>query len=714
MTVSNQTNRISAVGSGAIGQEVPFGFPITVTSELTVISRVTSTGVETDLVETTNYTIEINGDNGGTLTTVTAISTDDEIHIIRDTPRTQPLDLEQGGSYNAENIEDAFDKTTKLAIDNRDGVNRSLRAPSTDATALDLVIPNSVDRASKNLGFDSGGNVTVTDSSGTFSTTNAFWDDVIIKSPVHDVRAYGAVPDGVTSANAAITIAATAAAGGTLVFTIDPDDGGTYLIDDDITIGATVHVVFLKGAQLSIDTGKTVTIAGEIDAGRFQIFSGDGSVSFSKEIQTWKAEWFAVNTGVENTFQGFETGEDLTSGRECTFMGFRAGKENTSGVRNTSVGAEAGEKNLTGLTNSAFGVRALRENLATANNAFGYRALENNTTGDENSAFSSGALRQNTTGKNNSAVGRNALNLNVDGSQLNAFGKAAMLECTSAENSVAVGNEAGHGNIHDDQILDGDFSVTDLPTGWTLGTGWAVNNGANQVDKSSDGTGTLTATLTDAGAAYLDYGVGTTYQIEYTILSHGLGSVTVTFGGETDTVRSGDGTFTWNVTPSLFNAASRLLTFTPTNASRFSVTDVTFKTSTAATYSGLTAVGIGAGYMVNNKDNNTFIGIGAGRQNGGGEKSTAVGTEALRQGGGSNCIGLGNQAGRFEREDNRLIIDSILRSSEADTRIKSLMYGIMASTVAEQSLTINGSFHADRICFVDDEIVSLDDNLVSV
>ena len=199
MTVANQTNRIAAVGNAAIGQEVPFSFPYAATSDITVYSRVTATGVETLLAETTNYTLTAASDTGGTLTTVTAVAVTSEIHIIRDTPKTQSLDLEQGGSFNAENIEDALDKNTKLIIENKDSLDRALRAPVTDAVALDLEIPNSVDRAGKNLGFDDDGNVTVTDSEGTFTSTNAYWDSVITKSPKLDIRAFlpsGYVTDG--------------------------------------------------------------------------------------------------------------------------------------------------------------------------------------------------------------------------------------------------------------------------------------------------------------------------------------------------------------------------------------------------------------------------------------------------------------------------------------------------------------------------------------
>ncbi len=162
MTVSNQSNRTSATGTGSTGQEIAFSFPITATSDLTVLKRVTATGVETTLAETTNYTVGIDGTSGGTVTTVTTIETTEQIHIIRDTPMTQPLDLEQGGAFSAENIESGLDRNTKLIIENSDSAARSLTAPSTDDASITLEIPNTVDRASKFLTFDSSGNVTAT------------------------------------------------------------------------------------------------------------------------------------------------------------------------------------------------------------------------------------------------------------------------------------------------------------------------------------------------------------------------------------------------------------------------------------------------------------------------------------------------------------------------------------------------------------------------
>ncbi len=155
MAFSNQTNRTSATGSGSIGQEVPFSFPISAASDIICYSRVTATGVETTLVETTNYTVAITGDTGGTVTTVTAVAATSQIHVVRATPKTQTLDLEHGGTFSAENVEDAFDKQTRIAVDAHGKADRCLSFPETDPTSSIGDIPNSVDRAGYLLGFDS-------------------------------------------------------------------------------------------------------------------------------------------------------------------------------------------------------------------------------------------------------------------------------------------------------------------------------------------------------------------------------------------------------------------------------------------------------------------------------------------------------------------------------------------------------------------------------
>lgn len=279
MTVANQTNRIAAVGNAAIGQEVPFSFPITATSDLLVKKRVTATGVETTLDETTNYTVEISGDIGGTLTTVTAIELTEQIHIIRNTPKTQSLDLEQGGSFNAENIEDALDKNTKLVIENKDAIGKAIIFPTTDAAGLTTELPNSIDRASKNLTFDSDGNVatsvSVEEGSVSFTTfgtnmaeaANALAGKAVMNlDHVFDVQDYGAVGNGSTDDLVAIqaTVDACIATttGGIVYF-----PRGKYSIDDGsitVTNGGNRSIWFVGAGMYASRIVKTTTGTGDL------------------------------------------------------------------------------------------------------------------------------------------------------------------------------------------------------------------------------------------------------------------------------------------------------------------------------------------------------------------------------------------------------------------------------------------------------------------
>lgn len=175
MTVSNTTARTSAVGTNVAGQEIPFSFPIGLSSDLTVKSRVTTTGVEATLVETTNYTVTINGDSGGTVTMVAAWATTYTLWVIRSTPKTQNLDLEHGGAFSAENVEDALDKSVKMVNDLSDKLGRTLHAPDTDATTLNMELPSSVDRKSQYLSFTVTGEPTVVASvAPTTATITAF------------------------------------------------------------------------------------------------------------------------------------------------------------------------------------------------------------------------------------------------------------------------------------------------------------------------------------------------------------------------------------------------------------------------------------------------------------------------------------------------------------------------------------------------------------
>ena len=345
MTVSNQTNRTSAVGNAAIGQEVAFTFPYNATSDLTVISRVTLTGVETTLAETTNYTLTAASETGGTLTTVTAVAATSQIHIIRDTPMTQSLDLEQGGSFNAENIEDALDKNTKLNIENSDSVSRVMTFPKTDPTASLGDMPNSIDRAGKTLSFDLDGKPSATASAATgtvaFSALGEYLAAAVTSTTARALLdldtsdiAKNATKFTVTAASGNTATEGTLSVGSTLTVT------GASTFNDDINLGAgddlvgsATSKILINGDKFTVDgsNGNTV-VAGTLDVtgnttvggtlgvtGIVTLDLGAGSVATTQAITDTSTKIattaYVTNTKLEKTINMLSstTGCDLAA-----------------------------------------------------------------------------------------------------------------------------------------------------------------------------------------------------------------------------------------------------------------------------------------------------------------------------------------------------------------------------------------------------------------
>lgn len=180
MTVSNTSSRTSAIGTNAASQEIAFSFPITATSEIVVTARVTSTGVTTNMTETTDYTVSINGDSGGTVTLVSAWATTYTIFVERVTSATQTLNPQTGGTFSAANIEESLDKITRILAEHSDKLDRCLTVPNTDATTLDMEMDNSVDRASNYLAFDANGEPTVVSAVAPDTATITAWAETLL------------------------------------------------------------------------------------------------------------------------------------------------------------------------------------------------------------------------------------------------------------------------------------------------------------------------------------------------------------------------------------------------------------------------------------------------------------------------------------------------------------------------------------------------------
>ena len=217
MSVASEYTPVQTACNGSL-TAFSFSFPIFDTSDLKVYLKTVATGAKTLLTETTHYTVSAtNNDytNGGTVTTVATYSSDYEIIIERDIPYTQPTDLEEAGRIPSNTLDDTHDRALMQIQQVNNKVQRALVMPVSDDSALDMELPNEIDRASKFLAFDADGEPIA--SSGTPTS------DVVVSAYMETVL------DDANAAAARVTLAAVGETGNTSIAGVITFDGAPVL-----------------------------------------------------------------------------------------------------------------------------------------------------------------------------------------------------------------------------------------------------------------------------------------------------------------------------------------------------------------------------------------------------------------------------------------------------------------------------------------------------
>lgn len=156
MTITNVTSRIAYTGDGAsVNFAVPYKFFLS--SELEVIERVIATGVDTVLTEGVEYTVTGGGGAAGTVIAAVAPAATVQWIITRTTSRTQQSDYVNNAALSLDTVESDFDRNAMRDIEIDRALARCLKIPEGDDPTIGQEIPNSVDRASKYLGFNAAG-----------------------------------------------------------------------------------------------------------------------------------------------------------------------------------------------------------------------------------------------------------------------------------------------------------------------------------------------------------------------------------------------------------------------------------------------------------------------------------------------------------------------------------------------------------------------------
>lgn len=222
MTLATALSRTDYTSNGS-ATIYPYTFRILAASDLRVITRSVTTGLETVLAYPANYTVSGVGNTaGGSITLATPITAGDVLTIRRVRPGTQQTSFRSQGSFFPETHEDAFDHVVMLADQLQDQLDRSLKLQETlDPSLFGLTLPTptaGLVLTGTGSGFTmaaitTAAAVTLPGAGRTVSTLSAY----LLNNAVFNVKDFGAVADGSAGGGTNNAVAFNAASAAALV-----------------------------------------------------------------------------------------------------------------------------------------------------------------------------------------------------------------------------------------------------------------------------------------------------------------------------------------------------------------------------------------------------------------------------------------------------------------------------------------------------------------
>ena len=150
--ITNVARRIVYTGSAGVGPYA-FSFPVIVNTDIAVYKN------DALLTLTTDYTVTISSTTGtGSVTLVSAATGSDRITIVGARPIQRSTDFVTGGDFFANTLNTELDSETIFVQQVAETAERSIKAPVTDPTTINMTLPINTVRAGRTLAFDASGN----------------------------------------------------------------------------------------------------------------------------------------------------------------------------------------------------------------------------------------------------------------------------------------------------------------------------------------------------------------------------------------------------------------------------------------------------------------------------------------------------------------------------------------------------------------------------
>ena len=180
--ISDVTRRIVYSGSAGVGP-YSFSFEVLSSSDIAVYKD------QTLLTLTTDYTVAIGVDGTGSVTLVVAATAANNITLVGSRAIERTTDFVTGGDLFANSLNDELDSLVIFAQQVKETADRGLKAPITDPTDVNMVLPIKSSRIGKTLAFDSNGNPTVGEDignwRGNWATGTSYTVRDLVKDPVN-------------------------------------------------------------------------------------------------------------------------------------------------------------------------------------------------------------------------------------------------------------------------------------------------------------------------------------------------------------------------------------------------------------------------------------------------------------------------------------------------------------------------------------------------
>ena len=346
--ISDVTRRVVYTGSAGVGP-YSFTFEVLANTDIQVYKNTTL------LTLTTNYTVTINSNGTGSVTLVSAATGTDTITIVGDRAIQRATDFVTGGDLFANTLNDEFDSLVIFAQQVDEKADRGLKAPVTDPTDVNMVLPDKASRSGYVLSFNTTtGNPEVTTTVGAISSaatnaTNAAASASAASTSASNASSSAsAASSSASSASSSATAAAASAAAGmysavqdkSAAYTVVTGDAGD-LIRVTTTAGAVTITLPLISGQ--VDGFKIAVVKWSSDANAVTVArSGsdtiNGATSYSIATQYNSAtfvadyetnQWFAASSGLGTSNVAVDVFSGNNSTVAFTLSGDPGSKNNT-------------------------------------------------------------------------------------------------------------------------------------------------------------------------------------------------------------------------------------------------------------------------------------------------------------------------------------------------------------------------------------------------